>query len=103
MMPAVDRSAASALAGESETGASHIPPAMVKSTKLDNRGLVSDSRSDAVVEMATARVLTRPPVGQRSAASPSRRALAAMRDKLPNKRPLGPPAVRPQATSELSS
>src|SRR5215831_855961 len=103
MIPAVDRSAAAALAGDSELVASHIPPAIVKSTRLDSRGLVSDRRSDAVVERATARVLTRSPVRQRSAPGQDGTVQAATRDKPPNKPLREPPAAQPQVRSERSS
>src|SRR6266852_8777615 len=86
MIPAVARRAATALAGESDVGASHIPPAMVKRTRLDSRGLVSDSRSDAVVVRDTARVFTRSPSKKRARAErPVRRAKAARRDRRSNK------------------
>src|SRR5215831_21021576 len=44
-VPAVPRSVATHLANDSSPGASHIPPARVQSTRLESRGLVSETRS----------------------------------------------------------
>src|SRR5262245_36167035 len=46
---------------DSSPGASHTPPAVVASTRLESLGLVREIRSDAVVERDTARALTQSP------------------------------------------